>query len=138
MRKNNFPKQKIKNKMHKRNLIYIAEDQNNLRSSVSEVIKETFQDYSVKSFDNGASLYKNILENNRNLELVLTDNKMPLIDGIKVIKKCSKLYPEVDFILMSGNKLNAKAINAGAKEFLKKPFSVKDLIQTLSKYLIKK
>jgi len=121
--------------MCKKNLVYIAEDQNSLRSLVSEVIQETFQDYSVNSFDNGASLYKNILKNNHNLELVLTDNNMPLMDGIEVIEKCSKLYPEIDFLLMSGNTLYTKAINAGAKEFLKKPFSVEDLIQTLNKYL---
>ena len=78
-----------------------------------------------------ASNGKDALEvlKDRNYTILLTDMKMPGIDGMELIKKVNEEF-EVSVIAMTGYTEGYKyvdVINAGASDFIKKPFVVEEL-----------
>lgn len=67
-------------------------------------------------------------------DVVLMDINMPIMDGIKATEEISMNVPETAVIIMSvqgENEYLRKAMSAGARDFLNKPFSSDDLISTV-------
>ena len=70
----------------------------------------------------------------QNYDLVITDLKMPDIDGIQLLKTISQLRPEIKVIIISafGVIENAvEAIKLGAIDFIPKPFSEIELVNQI-------
>ena len=66
-------------------------------------------------------------------DIVLTDIKMPGMDGIEVLKRVKKLNPDTEVIVITGHGDMDSAIEAlqyGASDFINKP--IRDDILTLS------
>ncbi|UCE78911.1 MAG: sigma-54-dependent Fis family transcriptional regulator [Nitrospiraceae bacterium] len=71
-------------------------------------------------------------------DLVLTDIKMPDMDGIEVLKQVRDKFPETKVIIMTGYQSveNAlKSVQLGAFDYIEKPFSPDALISSVSKAL---
>ncbi|NLD50917.1 MAG: response regulator/pilus assembly protein [Clostridiaceae bacterium] len=69
-------------------------------------------------------------------DVMLMDINMPVMDGIKATEEISMNVPETAVIIMSvqgENEYLRKAMAAGARDFLNKPFSSDDLINTILK-----
>ncbi len=69
-------------------------------------------------------------------DIVLMDINMPVMDGIKATEEISMSVPETAVIIMSvqgESEYLRKAMMAGARDFLNKPFSSDDLIMTILK-----
>jgi diguanylate cyclase (GGDEF)-like protein len=61
---------------------------------------------------------------------LLTDMKMPEMDGLELIKAVRRDFPDVSIIAMTGYSEGYRyidVINAGASDFIKKPFEVDEL-----------
>jgi len=71
-------------------------------------------------------------------EIVLMDIVLPKIDGVTTIKKILKLDSSAYIIAISAlyktEQIN-KVMNAGAKDYLTKPFNIDELIEALEKGL---
>jgi diguanylate cyclase (GGDEF)-like protein len=66
----------------------------------------------------------------RDFTFMLTDMKMPEMDGFELIKKTSEAFPKVSIIAMTGYSEGYRyidVINAGASDFIKKPFDLEEL-----------
>lgn len=71
-------------------------------------------------------------------DLVLTDIKMPDLDGIEVLKQVREKFPNMKVIIMTGYQSveNAlKSVQLGAFDYLEKPFAPHALISSVSKAL---
>ncbi len=71
-----------------------------------------------------------LLEHNE-YDLLLTDVVLPELDGFSLIQEASRLYPSILIIMMTGfidDFSYEGAINAGASDFIKKPFTVEELL----------
>lgn len=69
-------------------------------------------------------------------DIVLMDINMPVMDGIKATEEITLAVPESSVIIMSvqgENEYIRKAMSAGAREFLIKPFSNDELVATIFK-----
>ncbi|MFQ5649930.1 MAG: sigma-54-dependent transcriptional regulator [bacterium] len=69
-------------------------------------------------------------------DVVLTDLKMPGMDGITLLQRIKKLQPEAIVIVMTayGTTESAQmAIKSGAYAYLTKPFSMDELLLLLEK-----
>lgn len=69
-------------------------------------------------------------------DVVLMDINMPVMDGIKATEEISLSVPETTIIIMSvqgEQEYLKKAMSAGAREFINKPFSSEDLIRIIQK-----
>jgi len=64
------------------------------------------------------------------ITLVLSDIKMPGMDGIAFMKKAKRSFPELYFVIMTGYAATytyTAIINAGATDYLIKPFKLEEL-----------
>jgi len=76
-----------------------------------------------------------------NFDLVLTDLKMPDMDGIEVLRQIKQNWPEVEVIVITGYQTvdtAVKAIKLGAFDYIEKPFTPDALITAVSKALAPK
>jgi PAS domain S-box-containing protein len=67
-------------------------------------------------------------------DLLLTDIKMPRIDGLQLLKIAKEIDPHISVVLITGYGTMEDAIEAirlGAQGFLMKPFEPQDLITTI-------
>lgn len=63
------------------------------------------------------------------VDLVITDMKMPRMDGLDVVRTVRNLRPDLPVILLSGYAVEDRAETAvrEASRFLKKPFEISEL-----------
>ena len=72
------------------------------------------------------------------IDAVVTDVKMPNMDGITLIGELMKEYPEVPIMVMTAFEEEYSAgiaISVGAREFIKKPFSLDEFAIRLHKMI---
>ena len=84
--------------------------------------------------DNGITAYDLIC--NKNPDIVITDIRMPGLDGLDLIKKVRETKPKTSFIIISGHKHFEYAQNAvkyGVEEYLLKPINKEELTNILIK-----
>lgn len=61
---------------------------------------------------------------------MLTDMRMPGMDGLELIRSVQSAFPEVSIIAMTGYSRGYRyidVINSGAKDFINKPFGIEEL-----------
>jgi two-component system, cell cycle response regulator CpdR len=71
-------------------------------------------------------------------DLLLTDIKMPVMDGIALALAVARDYPQIAIVLMTGyadQRERASGLDALIKSVLGKPFSVADLNQSVNEAL---
>jgi len=79
------------------------------------------------------------LEEN-DFDLVITDLKMPVMDGLDLIRHIQKNYRDVGKLMITGYPSIGGAVEAvrlGAEDYLAKPFTKKELLETLEATLEK-
>ena len=72
---------------------------------------------------------------------LLTDIRMPGIDGLELIKRAKKSYPEICAIAMTGysREFNyVEVINTGAADFVNKPFVIEELEAKIKRAIIER
>ena len=72
-------------------------------------------------------------------DLLITDIKMPFMDGLELCKIVRERMPWVKIIILSGHdefEYAQKAINLGVTEYLLKPVTVQDLHQVLQRIAV--
>ncbi len=73
-------------------------------------------------------------------DLLLTDIRMPVMDGIALALAAKRDYPDLTIMLMTGyaeQRERAKSLEAIVAEVITKPFSLADLRATVSRLLDK-
>jgi two-component system response regulator YesN len=71
---------------------------------------------------------------NEKIDLIITDIKMPLIDGLELSKEVSENYPDIIIVILSGYdefEFAKKAMRYGVKDYLLKPLIKEDLRNVL-------
>lgn len=110
-------------------LIYIVDDDKNIRELVSVALKES--GFETKEFASGTSLLEAVKQRVPNL--IILDWMMPDLDGLAV---CGRLKLDAATKKIPVLMLTAKVdevdcilgLEMGADDYLKKPFSVKELV----------
>ncbi len=110
-------------------LILVVEDDASVRNLITTTLKT--HDYKYLVASNGESA---IMEaSSHNPDVVLLDLGLPDIDGIEVIK-CIRSWSNMPVIVISArseDKDKIEALDAGADDYLTKPFSVEELLARL-------
>ena len=84
--------------------------------------------YHCESAPNAAEALKRIHDNPH--DLVVTDIRMPGSDGLDLMRQARQKYPDLAFIIMTGfaaEHTYIDIINAGATDFIHKPFDLNEL-----------
>ena len=118
-----------------KNNIFLIDDDKNILTSVSMLLES--EGYKVKTFSDGESGLKAILENHPDIAVV--DIKMPRLDGIELLKKLRKTSDmPVIFLTSKDTEIDELlGLKIGADDYITKPFSQKILIERI-RILIKR
>jgi DNA-binding NtrC family response regulator len=82
-----------------------------------------------------------MLEENKNVEVVILDVKMPGMDGIETLAEIKKKFPLVEVIMLSGHSTVESAIEGmkqGAFDYLMKPCDIDQLMPKVTEAAAKK
>ncbi len=72
------------------------------------------------------------------IDLVLMDMKMPVMDGLEATRLIKEAHPELPVIALTANVFDSdrdNAMEAGCCDFLPKPVSAKQCLETIEKYI---
>ncbi len=121
--------------------LLIAEDKKTVRESLEETLGETDKfKVDIDTVGNGDSALEKVREND--YDLVLSDQKMPGMNGVDLLKRVMEIRPEAVRILITGSRdvdLAKQAINeANVHEYIEKPWEDKELELTIDEKLKRK
>jgi two-component system cell cycle response regulator CpdR len=108
--------------------ILIAEDNDDLRNLVMRALSEDGHDL-VATAD-GAAALDALSQHNGAFDLLLTDVKMPVMDGIALALATGRDHPEIAIMLMTGyadQRERAHGLDALVHDVIGKPFSVEQI-----------
>jgi len=114
--------------------ILIAEDERVLRESLAELLGD--EGYTVLQAANGREVQQIILK--EAVDLVLSDIRMPEMDGMTLLAYLHKAVPETPVIMLTayGTVPSAvSAMRAGAFDYLLKPIQFEDLLVRIQRAL---
>ncbi|MBW2020721.1 MAG: diguanylate cyclase [Deltaproteobacteria bacterium] len=113
--------------------ILVVDDDEVIRTSIQEAIQRAgYRCSSVPSADKALETLKN-----KNADVVITDIRMPGINGFKLTEAVKKQY-DVDVIIITGygdEFSYEEAIEKGASDFIVKPVRLKELVVRLKRVL---
>jgi len=117
-------------------LVLVVDDE----ASIREVTQQTLEafGYRVITANDGAEATALYAQRATEIALVLTDMLMPVMDGATTIVVLRRINPAVRIIAASGSDSGnnlACALNAGASNFLPKPFTAETLLQLVREAL---
>lgn len=110
-------------------LIYIVEDDNNIREIETIAMKNG--NHMVLSFENAKDFYRKLEE--MVPDLVILDVMLPDEDGYEIVKKIrknpsTKQLPVIMVTAKTSEMEMIKGLDDGADDYIKKPFSVMELL----------
>lgn len=112
--------------------ILIIDDDMGLRS----VLMRSFQviGFSCREAEDASTAYDMICS--EKFDLIISDISMPEMDGIELMRKVKKKFPELDFIIMtgfSGEYSYVDIIDAGASDYMTKPFGINSAVARIER-----
>ena len=110
--------------------ILIIDDEKAIRRSIREILE--FEKYQVEEAEDGAQGLELVLKNK--YDVILSDIKMPKLDGIELLQKLMESHCESALIIMSGHgniETAVDAVKKGAYDYLAKPIDLNRLLVTV-------
>jgi len=114
-------------------VIVVAEDESSIRLALQHALSDQHEIHLAAT---AADAIRCIEENVP--DLVLLDQNLGDGDGLTVMAKAREMDPNLQFIMLTGQgsvELAVKAMNAGAANFLEKPFQIEHLKAAVNKAL---
>ncbi len=111
---------------YKNEHVLVVDDEDIVREPISAMLQ--YLGFKVDTAASGDEALEKFKENS--YSFLLTDIRMPGIDGLEMIRIVKREYPEVCAIAMTGYSREYKyveTINAGATDFVNKPFGIEEI-----------
>ena len=105
--------------------ILIAEDEESIRNLVTRALRQDGHEVSIAS--DGAEALDLLTREKGAFELLLTDIRMPVMDGIALALAAARDWPELMILLMTGyadQRERAHGLDALIHDVLTKPFTL--------------
>jgi signal transduction histidine kinase len=115
--------------------ILVVDDEKAIRDFLYQALTR-LGGFVVELAEDGEEALKKIEQ--EDFDLVLTDMKMPKMDGLQLISEIAKFKPETLMVLLSGHGTIESALEAmkrGASDYLSKPINLDEMLMRLRKVL---
>lgn len=119
--------------------ILVAEDDDSVRQFVARTLQ--LKGHEVVEAEDGGLAAEVMLAEAGRFDLLLSDIKMPVMDGIALALTVAAQFPAVTIVLMTGfadQRERAHGLEALIYDVITKPFSLADLMQKVEDALNKK
>jgi len=113
--------------------LLIAEDEAEMRGLLRRTL--TREGYDVAVAADGAEALE-VLRANPDFDVLVSDVRMPVKDGLQLLKEVRQLRPELRVILITAYldvQQYYEVMKSGAFEYLSKPFKIPDLLEVLDR-----
>lgn len=105
--------------------VLVVDDEREIRSLLSRALTQ-MGGYEVEVAVDGEEALRKV--EGDSFDLVLTDLKMPKMDGLELIAEVAKRHPEILMVVMTGHGTIESALEAmkrGASDYLAKPLNLR-------------
>jgi YesN/AraC family two-component response regulator len=113
--------------------VLIVDDEKNLLASLRDDFSDHAGEFTVVTAENGAKA--TVLLKSSRIDLVITDLKMPVMDGFELLAYMSKYHPETPTIIMTAHSnmpdLSHKLKHFSVSHCIQKPFELEDLASAI-------
>lgn len=113
--------------------LVVIDDEKTKRITMTDALRN--EGYNVESFSSSILALKYIEENH--VDMVITDIRMPEVDGFEVLEKVQELKTNTAVIMITAFGTIESAVEAmkkGAFDYITKPFSSEELLLIVKKY----
>ena len=117
--------------------VLVVDDQRNMRATTAIVLRQA--GHSVEEAEDGAAAISRIQR--ETFDVILTDLRMPNVDGMEVLRETQRLASDTQVIVMTAYGTIESAVDAirtGAYDFLAKPFKEDELLLRVGKAVEKR
>ena len=114
--------------------ILVADDEVNLRHVLGAILKR--EGHHVLTANDGFGAVQQLSQ--ANVNVLITDLRMPRMDGMALLKRAVKEYPDIPVIILTAHGSVDSAVTAvklGAFDYIEKPFDQQEILQVVSKAL---
>lgn len=114
--------------------ILIVDDERTIRESLEMILKEEGYETAVAS--NGKEALN--IASAKPFDVIITDLKMPEMDGMTLLNKCMKICPQTSVIIITAHGSLDSAIEAlriGAYDYILKPFDFDDVLYKIKRLM---
>ena len=110
--------------------ILVVDDEKNAREGYAELLTSTFGSelVQVEMAEDGLVAARKLAE--RSFDLMITDIRMPHVDGMELLKTAREKYPNTDVVVLTGHgtiEMAVEAMRLGAVDYLQKPVNLDEL-----------
>ena len=112
--------------------ILVVEDDAENRAAIVKVLEGA--EYKVLETDNGQQALDII--NDENIDIIVTDLRLPIMDGVELLKRAKAVEQEIEIIVITGHgtvEIAVEAIKEGAYDFITKPVRKAQLLRAVEK-----
>ena len=110
--------------------LLLVEDEESILHTTAELLTDL--GYDVRCAENGEEVLR-ILDTH-SVDLVISDTRMPKMDGLQLLRILRVQKPELPVILTTGHgdrEIANQAMQEGANHFLRKPINVQELLAAI-------
>ena len=108
--------------------ILVVDDEQSILQVVGDFLADC--DYGVATACDGSAALE-VLEQRTDIDLIVSDIRMPKMDGLALLKAARVRYPGISVILMTGHgdeQVAIAALHEGAQDYLKKPIQFREFL----------
>ena len=112
--------------------IWIVDDDSAIRFVLERALCQ--EGFNTRSFENGEDVLESIKKDKP--EVIISDIRMPGINGLDMLKEIHKVYPEIPVIITTAHSDLTSAVNSyqsGSFEYLPKPFDIDEAVAIVRK-----
>ncbi len=117
--------------------ILFADDERTVRSYVGRILRD--EGFQILEAVDGADALRQLQDRGAPVDLLLTDIRMPQMDGVALARSVTKMYPGTPVIYISGFPFSVEQEQTmnplPACAFVAKPFNRKALLDAIQKCL---
>ena len=115
-----------------RDAVLIVDDEPDLANLFTDALKAA--DLNAIGFDNALTALRYISDNHSTICLIVTDWKMPDMNGLELTKRVNEIDNEIGIMLMSAYELQEDQLKEVNKDdYLRKPVHIGQLIETIKR-----
>lgn len=114
--------------------VLIVDDERIIRVTTADDLRDA--GHEVQEFSSAKAVLQYLRENSKKADVLLTDLKMPDMDGLSLTKEVRARYPHIYVLLMTAHASVDSAVEVmklGAYDYIQKPFNMDELLISLER-----
>lgn len=110
--------------------VLFVDDEDDIRKGTGAFLKKFFTKVTIcKNGEEGLEAFKN----NQDINLLITDIKMPKMDGMSMAKQIKEIKPSIFLIFITASRSFEYSEEKLSDIYIKKPLSYEDMLNVLNK-----